>query len=1014
MHSLPGLFARYESNKTNEVFVSNEAQISRSLVAPFFRDALHWDIDDPDQVKFEENIKGKRADIVFCLESISQFIVEVKNLKVDILDNVSAYAQAIQYAYAKGKKFAILTNFRDFVILRADVIPPSNNWLLTELSRININEVEKDLGDLRYFDKSIWKNEIARLSELDARLPFARRKTIDDDLLSLFMAWRTLCLTWLKKNEAALFNKYDIDFIEEEVQRFLDRIIFICFCEDKELEDIELKQYISTFEGSLQLEMAHASRGIVKLFERYRNRYNSDLFKEGLADKFGFDDQIYVRILKSIKEPANQLPFDFSIIPSDILGKTYENFIGHLVRGRTSLTEVSDIGKRKQEGIYYTPQWVVNFIISRTVRVAFKGQNLKSARKIKVLDPSCGSGTFLIAAFDEIVRQVGISEARNLTYEERRDLFLSCIFGVDKDDRACDIAKLNISLRLAERAKKLPSFSGNIVCGDSLLPDDEVSSKGGSWEARFPEICGVNKPGFDVIIGNPPYLSTKDMDNEEYKTALTKHYEYLDDLYSLFIRLCDKLISPNGLWSMILPNTFFTLVNYQRIREILYNNYEAEIFDLSPNVFKDAYVYNAIAVGRRVPKKQSHIVVGYLSTESSQPDYTQKLDLAFIEKLPKKPIIIPIPSLIDKDKQFLQATIDSFAKYANVLVSDSEAARKSRILDDDNSKLTAEQITLLGVLCRGAQGLVTGNNSKYIGIKPADQSEKDEIWSEFLKKLAEHANSVDPLKKYDRKSASELYDKAEKTKERKEKPALLGKFFLYKIVEPDQVIDYAKLTPVEKEQGIKSQTPKWIYYHKGNAEGDIWAVRSNEYLDWSTKSVTELKEKKVTNSRWQGVEYYFKTGFGWVDYFTNRLKGFYVEPTVYSKNVVKFHSEHLDDRIFLALINSSYISYFVKKYITNTRTLQINDGKLIPVVIPKAEVKGKLIHNVQRIIDLKNEHFDAANDNDKARLASKIKGIEKNVDNIIFKMYGYDPDFDSAKIQTILEFLQTQTEGPTL
>ncbi len=151
---------------------------------------------------------------------------------------------------------------------------------------------------------------------------------------------------------------------------------------------------------------------------------------------------------------------------------------------------------------------------------------------------------------------------------------------------------------------------------------------------------------------------------------------------------------------------------------------------------------------------------------------------------------------------------------------------------------------------------------------------------------------------------------------------------------------FSDLTPTEQSQGINGEDI-WVFYSRGNDEGYRWNVPFVEAIAWSETNVKELKEGLVTNSRWQGSDYYSETGFGWVDYFTNQLKAFFVEEGPYSKNVVKFHSKsNLSDLFFTSIINSKFATYYVKNFITNTHTLQINDGKMIPIVYPSEKVHG--------------------------------------------------------------------------
>lgn len=176
----------------------------------------------------------------------------------------------------------------------------------------------------------------------------------------------------------------------------------------------------------------------------------------------------------------------------------------HVQTGRKRFKEKEDIGKRKKEGIYYTPKYIVDYIVNNTVREYIKGKSFEEIKKAKVLDPACGSGSFLRVAFDVLVEESQKALKRPLNYEEKKELLLNCIYGVDLDKRAVEIAKFNLSLKLAERGQKLPVLRENIKHGNSLIDDKEVAGWDFFvWETEFKEI--MQKGGFDVVVGNPPW-----------------------------------------------------------------------------------------------------------------------------------------------------------------------------------------------------------------------------------------------------------------------------------------------------------------------------------------------------------------------------------------------------------------------------------------------------------------------------------------------------------------------------
>ncbi|MBS3096626.1 N-6 DNA methylase [Candidatus Woesearchaeota archaeon] len=572
--ALKHLIDRYNSNKHLKDFISNEKQISRSLIEPFVRDVLGWDIEDPQEFKVEVPASGKRVDILVCLNGVTKFIVEAKSLTQDIVDYNDFYKQTISYAHSKEKTFAILTNFRHFIILRCDV--EVDNPLKAAVKIINIENFTDDDFDLLYnFSKEIWV-EKGEENPLYLKLAnFKRRAKVDVELLENLKEWRQSIINNIKKHPRQ--NKYDFSDekskyeVEEEIQRFLDRIIFICYAEDKGFVDSELKSLIELKKDKHYESQSWLLDKIRSIFKKYWNDYNSDLFKLGKCDEFFIEDAVLLKILTDLRKPKDKLSYDFASIEADILGKTYENFIGHVIAGEKRFKEKESKGKRKSEGIYYTPAYIVDYIVRNTVKEYIKGKSFASINKVKILDPACGSGSFLIKAFDALAEESKNILKRELNYEEKKNLMLNCIHGVDKDERAVDICKLNLSLKLAERGQKLPELHNNIKCGDSLIDDENIAGyKAFKWEEEFKEV--MQNGGFDVVIGNPPYFKIFE-DNPINKTI---HYLEIKsgmmNSAAVFINRGFKLLKNDGYFGMIVPKMLAFTDSWDKLRVKLLNN----------------------------------------------------------------------------------------------------------------------------------------------------------------------------------------------------------------------------------------------------------------------------------------------------------------------------------------------------------------------------------------------------------------------------------------------------------
>ncbi len=410
-------------------------------------------------------------------------------------------------------------------------------------------------------------------------------------------------------------KKYEV---EEEVQRFIDRLIFICYAEDKGFIDSELKPLLETKKDKYFESPQWLLTKIKELFNKYWSEYNSDLFRHGLCDDFFVEDLVLIRILTDLRSPRDRLPYDFASIEADILGKTYENFIGHVLTGEKRLKEKESKGKRKGMGIYYTPTYIVDYIVRNTVGEYIKGKSLASINKVKILDPACGSGSFLIKAFDVLVDESKNILKRELTYEEKKSLMLNCIHGVDLDERAVDICKLNLSLKLAERGQKLPELHNNIKCGNSLIDDKEVAGyKAFKWEDGFKEI--ISNGGFDVVVGNPPYVNNRNLLEKEkdfFETKYATAYQQYD-IYVLFYEISLKLLKIGGFLGFITPNKF-AITNYGLpLRKMLLEYKLEKIVDVSQlQVFGDASTYPYIVIVKKI-KLPSNIIKIYNPSSSN-------------------------------------------------------------------------------------------------------------------------------------------------------------------------------------------------------------------------------------------------------------------------------------------------------------------------------------------------------------------------------------------------------------
>ena len=471
-------------------------------------------------------------------------------------------------------------------------------------------------------------------------------KTIDE--------WRVTLAKTIAKNNKDL-ETYDINYA---VQKLIDRIIFLRFAEDKGIETY----------GSLREFLGTKEKVYPKLDEFFRKadtKYNSSLFKpEEHISKLEIEAKILHSIIRDIY--PDKCPYEFSVMPIEVLGSIYEKFLGKTIRLTAShqakVEEKPEV--RKAGGVYYTPQYIVDYIVENTVGEKLKGRKPEDFEQktggihkkgnavplsLNILDPACGSGSFLVRAYDHLLnwylkqyaqKQVSTkNEREGKIYKASRDTYrLSIpvkqeilkrhIYGVDIDRQAVEVTKLSLLLKLMEgesdqtaagflrfdQAQLLPDLSTNIKCGNSLIGGDFYESKNLSLFATeekmkinvfewggvggFPEI--MKSGGFDCVIGNPPYVQILHKSNEILMNYFKSKYNSVDsfkkNMFPLFIEKAIILASnESSRISMIIPDRFFFTPSYASTRKTMLEETKIEeIVEIPSGAFSKAIVGNAI------------------------------------------------------------------------------------------------------------------------------------------------------------------------------------------------------------------------------------------------------------------------------------------------------------------------------------------------------------------------------------------------------------------------------------
>lgn len=582
---------------SNRINTYKEAQTRNEFIEPLFA-ALGWDMNQEGEVTSEESVSNGRVDLAFRLQGIPVMFLEAKALKVD-LDEWKWAEQAINYSWNKSVSWAILTDFEAIKIFNSEIPPTGiNENLFIEIKWNEYIERFEQLWLLSKdsFEQKKLETEAAKWGKI------SKRKPVGEKLFDDFMVWRSKLTRAFNKD-----NRLSKTELDEGIQRILDRLIFIRTAEDRKIEPNYLLEIYRNWQTASKSKNIYSQ--LVKLFRSFDEGYNLKIFAPHYCEKWVIGDKIISEIINGLYETEDGYRYDFSVITSDVLGGMYEQYLGY-VQGRQTAEKVKS--RRKSQGIYYTPKYIVDYIVKETLGKAIKQKKKKDLHKISVLDPACGSGSFLIAAFDIILENL-MSASPQTSLFTKFDILKENIFGVDLDPQAIEIAQLNLLLKVLSQKHKHPILQHNISNGNSLVSgtSDFLESYFGesfrnllpfNFEEQFKEVFDQN--GFDVIIGNPPYVFAR---GGSFDEKMKKYYydnfplaSYQLNTYLLFTDRAFRLLKKGGYFGYIIPNTWLTINTFSLLRKFLLEETgELQIINIFDKVFGDASVDSCILIFKK-------------------------------------------------------------------------------------------------------------------------------------------------------------------------------------------------------------------------------------------------------------------------------------------------------------------------------------------------------------------------------------------------------------------------------
>ena len=627
--------------KTSEIRLNNEgeAQIENNFIRPLFK-YLNWNtendglaIPDYEFVVQRTNRYGKRPDYVLQLDGQHLLVIDAKQVKLDMHDprwmnQVYAYAYSTQ-SLAPSRKidFAILTDFQEFVVLdctlyagnpkavaKFKVLDWRYNDYVTQFDtlwelfeRANMRQAACTRGTDA--PEGLWARALSPKKVKANRIPpdKAFLMEMDDDKTG----WRVRLAKDMKKHNPAA----DGALITAAVQLLIDRLIFVKALSDREIEDDYLSQLAETVERD---GLAESDTGWLTacraIFTKLNEFYNGSIFEPRPELEAVTVSNKVVRAIIHDLQPENS-SYNFAVLPVEILGTIYERFLGRVVRTTDKQVKIEDKPEvRKAGGVYYTPQYIVNYIVQNTVgKLLEQCRTPEDVAKLKILDPACGSGSFLLGAYNALIgwHISYYSDKARLTKRDRaavyydsdgrvrltaklkRQILLNNLYGVDIDRQAVEVTRFSLSLKALEDIRQgevheernlfkqtvLPDLSQNIKCGNSLIGPDYFTDQMFSdtdelkrvnpfdWKREFPQ------GDFDAVIGNPPYIRMETF--KEIKDYLKAHYVCHDersDIYAYIIERAHKVLKTGGLFGMIVSNKFLRANYGKPLRDFIQKN----------------------------------------------------------------------------------------------------------------------------------------------------------------------------------------------------------------------------------------------------------------------------------------------------------------------------------------------------------------------------------------------------------------------------------------------------------
>ena len=504
------------------------------------------------------------------------------------------------------------------------------------------------------------------------------------------------------------------------------------------------------------------------------------------------------------------------------------------------------------------------------------------------------------------------------------------------------------------------------------------------WHTWFADV--FDNGGFDIVIGNPPYISTKGVSTYDKKNY-EHEFGFSDDTYNLFTFKGLSLLRKGGNLSYIIPKTFWTTQTKRGMRDLILKNQVNYIYDTA-NPFETVMVDTCIIQVENSPFTKGHKVKFLDGTEDLiNPTYLHSIPQDVYLNTQNSIIFKPTELNLKIYELYGKKVKELYDKWWPKIETSKKISQNKSELENYRASLKPGDVALLGCLTEGGQGLATANNGKYIAVRSSTKWANNIIESRPKKlaeairkkkiKIREMENFIDEKEYLDSLTEKEIAQLFDSLKEGYGRD-IFGQGYIYKIIDDNELANIDELTDDEKENGIDVSKNHYVPYDKGDKDGNRWYLETPFAIDWSKENVHFLKTDP--KARYQGYSFYFREGLCWSDINTTYLKCRKKSKSIHDvKSMSLFGiTDLVSEEYIITMINSSFISLYVDNFVNNTQTFQINDARQLPIIIPTFKDNALAKSFVENAIQIKLKDYDTT---------ESLNAIQKEVDTFVAKIY---------------------------